>query len=87
VKKRNGLSVGNIIGSNIFDTLIPIGVAGALSTLRFDPRLLRSDLPFLIGLSCLVIIFFARKRGLQKQEAIILQTLYCTYAVIRISNA
>jgi cation:H+ antiporter len=87
LKKRSGMSAGNLIGSNIFDTLVPIGVAGVISELHFDAKMLRVDLPFLFVLSGVVIIFFATKRGLQKHEAAIVLALYCGYAVLRISNA
>lgn len=72
-----GLWLGNLVGSNIFDTLMPIGVAGTIASLRFDAKMLRVDLPFLLALSGLVLIFFARKKGLQKHEAAILLALYC----------
>ena len=62
VKNRSGLSVGNLIGSNIFDTLMPIGVASAISGLDFDAKMLRGDLPFLLALSALVLIFLAKKK-------------------------
>jgi cation:H+ antiporter len=60
LKKRRGLSVGNLIGSNIFDTLMPIGVAAAIVRLDFNPTMLRVALPFLIGLSSVVLVFLAR---------------------------
>ena len=47
MRKRARMSVGNLIGSNIFDTLVPVGAAAAISTLRFDGDLLRFELPFL----------------------------------------
>lgn len=87
LKKRSGLSVGNLIGSNIFDTLILIGVAAAIARLDFNPTMLRVDLPFLIVLSGVVLIFFVRRKGLQKREAAIVLALYCGYAVVRLSIA
>ena len=86
LRKRSGLSVGNLIGSNIFDTLMPIGVAAAISRLHFDAKMLHVDLPFLMVLSGVVLMFFATKRGLQKYQAAIILALYCGYALLRISN-
>jgi cation:H+ antiporter len=85
LRKRSGLSVAILIGSNILDTLMPIGIAGAISRLDFDAKILRIDLPFLFALSTLVLIFFARESGL-RQAAIVL-VAYCGYAFMRISNA
>ena len=87
MKKKSGLSVGNLIGSNIFDTLVPIGAAATIATLKFDQTMLRFDLPFLLVLSATVLIVFMRKKGLQKKEAALILALYCGYALVRISKA
>lgn len=83
-KNRSRMSVGNLIGSNIFDTLVPIGVAASIGTLGFDATMLGLDLPFLFVLSALVLAFFLRKRGLQTGEAITLLALYGGYVVVRV---
>ena len=85
--KRSGLSVGNLIGSNIFDTLMPIGIAGTISGLDFNDSMLRSDLPFLVLLSIVVLVFFIRDSGIQKREALLLLGLYTGYAALRIGHA
>lgn len=83
--RRVHLSLGNLIGSNIFDTLVPIGVAGTISTLDFDQKHLALDLPALFVLTCFVLFFFVRKRGLQKPEAITVISIYLAYAFVRVS--
>jgi cation:H+ antiporter len=80
------MSVGNIIGSNIFDTLVPVGVAATISGISFDFNMLTRDLPFLFALSVLVLIFFWRKRGIQRYEATIIVTAYCAYVLIKFST-
>jgi cation:H+ antiporter len=84
LKKRGHLSVGNLIGSNIFDTLVPIGVAAAISTLHFDTKMLLIDLPFLFALSVVVLVFFVKRRGLQKHESAIVLIMYFGYVVFRL---
>ena len=81
------MSVGNLIGSNIFDTLVPVGAAAAISTLHFDGNLLRYELPFLFFLTLTVLVFFVRKRGIQKGEAIIVLALYGSYVLLKLSRA
>jgi len=85
LKKKVGMSVGNIVGSNILDTLVPIGLAAVISTLSFDVSILRFDLPALFLLSLIVLVFFVVERGLQKWEAITIVGLYFTYVVLKIN--
>ena len=85
-KKASGLSVGNLIGSNIFDMLIPIGVGATISRLKIEKSLLYFDLPFLFVLSFTVLFFFYRKKGLQKNEAIILIGIFVLYATLKIAG-
>jgi len=79
-QKRGALSVGNILGSNIFDTLVPIGAASIIYPVQFDGRLLYFDLPILAALSILVLLLFLYKKGLQKREAVVVLVAYGCYA-------
>lgn len=83
-KNRSRMSVGNLIGSNIFDTLVPIGAAAVVTDLSFGGTLLRFDLPFLFMVSAVALAFFLRKRGLQTGEAVALLSLYGGYVVLRV---
>lgn len=87
LKRRARMSVGNLIGSNIFDTLIPIGVAATIYPLGFERGMLTRELPYLFALSLLVLYFFRRKKGLQTWEAVVVLALYCAYALVKIVNA
>jgi cation:H+ antiporter len=83
IKKSPGLSVGNIIGSNIFNLLVPVGLGAVLSDLHVEPNLLQRDVPFLFLITVVVLIFFSKKRGLQKKEAGSLIAVYLLYLVVK----
>lgn len=83
-KKARGLSVGNLIGSNIFDLLIPVGVGSTISEVTVDKALVYFDLPVLFFLSLLVLFFFYKKKGIQRHEAFILVTIFVIYGFIKI---
>lgn len=87
LKERSRMSVGNLVGSNIFDTLVPVGAAALISTLRFDGNLLRFELPFLFFLTLIVLVFFLHKRGIQKGEAVIVLSLYGGYLLLKLARA
>jgi cation:H+ antiporter len=84
LKKRTGLSVGNIIGSNILDTLLPIGIAALISNLIFDRQLLLFDLPYLFVLTVVVLTFFITRRGIERPEAIVTLGLYAAYVAVKL---
>ncbi len=84
IRKSAGMSVGNIIGSNIFDGLIPIGLGGAISTTNMEGNLLKFDLPFLLTVTLLVLIFLRSKRGISKPEGIILISIFLLYIAIKL---
>ncbi len=86
LKKKAHMSVGNLIGSNIFDTLVPVGAGAAISGLSFDGNMLRHELPFLFFLTFVVLFFFLRKRGIQRWEAAVILGLYGGFVLVKVSN-
>lgn len=84
-ERHAALSVGNVIGSNIFDLLVPLGLGALMHPLRVEATALGFDLPFLAVASAVLLVFLARKRGLQRWEAAALLALYGLYAGVRIS--
>jgi cation:H+ antiporter len=86
IKKRVHLSVGNIIGSNIFDTLLPISAAALISPVLFERNILLFDLPYAFGLTAVVLFLFARVRGLQKRESALILALYLSYVGIKLTQ-
>lgn len=49
IKREAELALGNVIGSNIFNLLVVIGVAGAIAPSGFSPQLLTLHVPMLLG--------------------------------------
>lgn len=84
IKKSAGISVGNAIGSTIFDTIIPIGIGGSISTIIMEKGLLQLDLPVLFAITILVLVFLGTKKGISKIEAIILISIYLLYVLVKI---
>lgn len=84
LKQRLQLSVGNIIGSNIFDTLIPISAAALIAPVGVSPGILSFDLPYVFLLTSVVLLFFYRLNGLRRTEAAVVLTLYFGYVLINL---
>jgi len=85
LRKRGGLSVGNLIGSNVLDTLLVPGIAAVISPVLVPVAILWIDLPVLIVVTILVLGFlYISKRGIRAIEAGILLTIYIAYAAVRL---
>ncbi len=84
VKKKVHLSVGNIIGSNIFDTLVPISAAALITPVTFSRDFLFFDLPYAFILTAVVLYLFNRKFGLQRWEAIFILGMYSLYVGVKL---
>lgn len=85
-KRRTAMSVGNIIGSNILDTLLPIGIAAIISSVAFERQLLFFDLPFIFVLTTVVLGLFLSRGGVSKPKAGIILGMYGTYVLIKLSQ-
>ena len=87
LERHGSLSVGNIIGSNIFDLLIPVGAAAVLHPISVERSTVVIDFPALALFTPILLFFLIRRRGLQRGEAMILIALYFAYVGIRVALA
>jgi len=51
------ISVGNVVGSNIANVLLILGIAATISPLRVSQKLVRMDVPIMIGISAILLFF------------------------------
>lgn len=52
------IALGNVIGSNIFNIAVILGITAAIVPVRVQPQILKIDTPFMIGISLLFAWFF-----------------------------
>ena len=53
---QSDLVVGNVIGSNIFNILLILGIGAVITPLIVSQRLVRLDVPLVIGASILMLV-------------------------------
>lgn len=88
------MSVGNIVGSNMFNMLLIIGVVALFSPLKMSVSSKKIDLPFLIVITGALLLFSLDhllngevKNVLSRTESILFLAILVLYLYILISNA
>ncbi|MBW1693396.1 MAG: calcium/sodium antiporter [Deltaproteobacteria bacterium] len=91
VKDKSMIAVGNVIGSNICNIALVLGVASLLHPIQGHPSVSRRDIPIMLGISLyLLLISFnshiGRLEGLTLISGIILYTWFNYYTAIKESR-
>lgn len=73
-KGENSISIGNLLGSNIFNIFAVLGVSSLINPLTIDPFLIQIDLPIMLGFVVMLglFMFLGKKMGVIEGIALIL---------------
>lgn len=87
LKGKYGIAVGNVIGSNIANVLLILGVASCINPIRFGDmagggKAMVFDIPFIIVISIYTVVMI--KRGITKRDGFVLLGLYATFLALQI---
>ena len=83
IKKQMDISIGNIIGSNIFNILCVLGVSTTIKPISFEFPYYLSDFIWMLGFSVFILIFttMRKKKGrLGRTAGILFLLAYAVYA-------
>lgn len=87
LKRRAHMSAGNLVGSNVLDTLLVPGIAAAISPLAVPGAVLIIDLPVQLLITVLVLLFlYVSRRGVRGPEAALLLVIYLGYIYVRLTG-
>jgi cation:H+ antiporter len=84
-KKEQGISIGNLIGSNLFNILTVLGLTAVIHPLQLmDQQLLAFDIWVMIGFVVLLLtlVFFAKGQQLSRRQGFILTLCYSAYIIL-----
>lgn len=84
-KGQNGMAVGNVVGSNIFNLLLILGVSSSIHPIAVSMESL-IDILILIVISIICFIFSKTGKKINRTEGIVMVLIYCAYtayAIIR----
>lgn len=62
-KGEHDIAVGNILGSNLFNTLVVVGIAGMIAPMPVEPAILLRDMPVMLALTVSLFVFCYGFRG------------------------
>jgi cation:H+ antiporter len=83
-KGKTGIAVGNVLGSNIFNTLAVVGIPSFIGKLEIEPAILTFSLPLMIVMTILFgVMCFSRT--ISRWEGFILVIFYLYFLVELIS--
>ncbi|CAI8159999.1 MAG: Inner membrane protein YrbG [Bacteroidota bacterium] len=83
-KKEQGISIGNLIGSNLFNILTVLGITAVIHPLRIgDAQLLAFDIWVMIGFAVILLplVLFSKSLQLSWRQGLVLVICYVAYMV------
>jgi cation:H+ antiporter len=89
-RQEHDIVVGNIIGSNLFNTLVVLGIAGVIAPSTLPADMLSRDFPVMAALTVLLFIFaygFHRLKRVNRIEGGILVLIFVVYTCYLIISA
>lgn len=77
-KNEHEVAFGNVVGSNLFNTLCVVGIAAVIAPVASDPKILLRDIPIVSVLTLLLFVFAARQK-ISRFSGVLLVAVYFTY--------
>jgi cation:H+ antiporter len=82
IKGHEGMAVGNVLGSNLFNILMIPGVAGLIRTLEVNTLFSRAMIPAMMMITVLAVVLSWRKMG--KFSGLLLFLGFCAFMLLLI---
>jgi cation:H+ antiporter len=88
-RNEHDIALGNILGSNLFNTLAVVGIAGIIHPIAAEPVILFRDMPVMGGLTLALFIigygFRGRPGRINRLEGAVLLAIYTGYTIFLIA--
>ncbi len=77
---QTGMAIGNVVGSNIFNIAVVLGVAALIQPLRIQFQLIKFDVPIMLGV-CVLAGFLLMDGGISRVDGMTFVGLLVAYGV------
>ena len=81
LKGSDTMAISNVIGSNLFNLLVVVGMCAIMSPVVVQKDVARRDIPISIGAAVLLLVLSVIGVGLERIDAIILVVLFVVFIV------
>ncbi len=84
LKKQNDLSIGNLIGSNIFNLLVVIGITSSIIPINgIDKSIINNDMLWVVLFSVIIfpLAYLGKRNVLTRKKGIMLLALYLIFII------
>ena len=78
------MAIGNVVGSNIFNVFMILGVCALFSPILFTKTNIRRDIPICIGASLAMLVFTFINHDISRLEGILLLVAYVVMIILTI---
>ncbi|WP_375238925.1 calcium/sodium antiporter [Aurantibacter sp.] len=88
IKKEKAISLGNLIGSNVFNILAVLGITSMITPINvIDNRLLSNDMLWMLAISFLVLplVFIPKGLRLNWKDGVILLAVYVGFVYVTLT--
>jgi cation:H+ antiporter len=79
IRGRSDVAIGNVIGSNLFNILMILGLSGLFAPLPVSEELLTWDSRWMLGITLLLLPILLTGRGVHRWEGGLLLVAYGVY--------
>ena len=84
-KKNSGIAIGNVLGSNILNICVVLGISGLITPLQFDTQMnITLGILFLANLLMLLFVFTGKGRKLSRFEGFLMLLAFSGFMVYTI---
>lgn len=87
VAGSNGMAIGNVIGSNLFNLLVVCGVCAVIAPMAVNKITLKKDFPFAIIVGLLLLGLGSLGMGINRLEGIIMLAIFAVFIWNMIATA
>lgn len=82
VRKQSDISIGNLIGSNIFNVFAVIGITAIVTPIEVSDQVLNFDMLWMLGIAALLIPIFIFGKRIGRFKGVVLFLSYVAYVAV-----